>query len=1011
MMKKLLLSLLTLVAPLVVWAQTITVNGTVTENVFNEPVMGATVVETGTSNGVATDLDGRFTLTVPKGKTITISFVGYKTQVLQPQATMNVVLEENTELLDEMVVVGYQTVRKADLTGAVGVMDMKKPQSEGSPNMLNSLQGRISGVNVVTDPAPGGGSSSIQIRGMSNFNGNNSPLYIIDGVATTENLNSINPADIESLQILKDASSASIYGSRAANGVVIITTKKGKGDKLSVNVGYTASAQVVAKKHDMLSANEWGTAYYRAMTNSGQAAYNPYFTYDTHGNAYLNPSVNGYRLADTDWQDEVYRTAWTHNVNASVSNASDKGTMLFSGNYIKQDGVMERSTYDRYTVRLNSTYKISKYIEVGENLMLAKWNNNIGATGGDAGIPFNAMRQFPGLPVRQPDGSFSSPLQALSSDITNPVHELYNSRDNTNESWRIFGNAYLQLNPIEGLALKSSFGIDHIQFDNTGYGRPLEASGTASVSRTYGKGDTWTWTNTANYNHKWGEHTLTALLGTEAIGYHYDGFSAYRDQYAFLDKNYMTLGAGEGVQTNDGGKTSWGLFSLFGKADYNYADRYLASFTLRRDQSSRLGKHDNSGVFPAVSAAWRISSEPFFHANDVIDDIKLRLAWGQNGNSEIGNYATYSMYAYNKGNAAYDLNGTGTSTVAGVVLASSGNTNIKWETTTQTNIGLDMRFLGGSLGFSGDFYIKKTRDMLTQPPVLSVAGENAIQWQNTGDMRNVGIEATIDYRSPSYGDFSWEGSLNMAHYKNKVLKLNDQQKSIGGDIRLMEGQPMGVYYGYVVDGLFQNQTEVYNHATQQGAAPGRLKYRDLNGDGIINESDRCIIGDPSADFSMGLNLDLHWKQWTLSMFFTGEFGFDIYNMTKKQLHFFGYGNATSNRGSETLNAWTPTNTGASVPAIAFTDDNNEMRMSTYYIEDGSYFKMKYIKLSYSLPEKIRKKFFASNLNVFGQVENLFTITGYDGLDPEIAIGAYGSRTDNGPYPRSRTFTLGFNVTF
>lgn len=987
------------------------VSGTVIDD-LGEPLMAATVLETGTSNGVVTDMDGKFTLTMESAKhTLTISYVGYKTQVLKPQATMHIQMAEDN-VLNEMVVTGYTVQRKADLTGAVAVMDMKKPQSEGSPNMINSMQGRLPGVNIVTDPAPGGGSSSIQIRGMSNFNGNNSPLYIIDGVATTENLNSINPADIESLQVLKDASSASIYGSRAANGVIIITTKQGKGDRLAVNVGYTASAQTVAKTHSMLSANEWGTAYYRAMTNAGQSGYNPYFTYDAQGNAFLNPSVNGYKLADTDWQDEVYRTAWTHNVNASVSNSSEKGSVMFSGNYIKQNGVMEQSNYQRYTVRVNSTYKIGKYFNVGENLMVAKWNNNIGDTGSDAGVPYNTMRQFPGLPVYQSDGVFSSPLKVLNSDITNPLHALYNIRDNDNSSWRIFGNAYLEVKPwVKGLALKSNIGIDHIQFDNTGLGRKIEASDNSSVSRSYGHGDTWTWTNTATYNGEWGEHRLNLLFGTEAIGYTYDGFSAFRNGYSFEDKNYMTLGAGEGVQTNDGGKQAWGLFSLFGKADYNYADRYLASFTLRRDQSSRLGKKDNSGIFPAVSAAWRISKEKFFPQGGAIDDLKIRAAWGQNGNSEIGNYATYSMYAYNQGNAAYDLYGTGTSTVAGVILASSGNTDIKWETTTQTNIGLDARFFNGALGLSADFYIKKTTDMLTQPPVLSVAGENAVQWRNTGDMRNIGIEGTIDYRSPQYGDFSWEGSFNAAHYKNKVIKLNDQQTSIGGDIRLIEGQPMGVYYGYVVDGIFQTQEQVYNHATQQGAGVGRLIYRDIDGNGKINDNDRCIIGDPNPDLSLGLNLDFHWKSWTLSMFFTGEFGYDIFNSTKKQLDFFSYGNATTNRGKGTLNAWTPSNTGATIPALSVTDDNNEMRMSTYFIEDGSYFKMKYIKLAYALPESICKKFYSTGVNIFGQVENVFTITGYDGLDPEIATGAYGSRIDNGPYPRSRTFTLGVNVAF
>ncbi|MCR5695595.1 MAG: TonB-dependent receptor [Marinilabiliaceae bacterium] len=993
-----------------VTGQTIKATGVVRSQSDGQPLPGATIIETGTSKCVITDINGQFNIDVDANSTITVSFVGFENQTLQPSANMDIVLVDDI-VLDDIVVTGYQVQRKADLTGSVGVMDMKQALSEGTANMLNSLQGRIAGVNVVTDPAPGGSGSTIQVRGMSNFNGNNAPLYIIDGVATNENLSSLNLADIESMQVLKDASSASIYGSRAANGVVVITTKSGRGDKQKINISYTASMQTIANTFDLLNANEWGTAYYRAKSYSNQSAYNAWFTYDTDGNAYLNQNVGEYQLHDTDWQDAVYRTALTHNINASISNSTEKGTALLSGNYINQEGIMEESKYERFSARVNTTYDFGKYVGVGENLMLSKWRSNIGATGSDSGIPFNAMRQFPGMPVRQADGSFSSPLQILGSDILNPVHELYNSRDNENESWRIFGNAYLEIKPISELAIKTNIGIDHVQFDNTTYTRKIAQSDEASLSRAYGKGDTWTWTNTANYTKTWANNTLTALLGSEAISYKYDGFSAWRNQYTFEDKNYMTLGTGEGTQTNDGNKTSWGLFSIFGKIDYNYADRYLASVTMRRDQSSRLGATNNDGIFPAVSFAWRLTEEGFWTENNILNDLKLRVAWGQNGNSEIGNYATYSMYAFNKGNAAYDLYGTGSTTVAGVVLASSGNTNIKWETTSQTNIGVDAQLFDRTFGLTADFFIKKTTDMLTQPPVLSVAGENAVMWQNTGDMQNIGFELNLNYRSKEYGDFSWEATTNLSHFKNKIIKLNNQQNSIGGDIRLMKDQPMGVYYGYVADGLFQNQTEVYNHATQQGAAPGRIKYRDLNADGVINEADRCIIGDPNTDLSASLNLDFHYKQWTLSLFFNSDLGFDIYNATKKQLEFFSYGNATTNRGKCTLDAWTPTNTNASIPALSVTDDNNEMRMSTYYIEDGSYLKMKYAKIAYQLPLNYCQKIHASSLSIYGQVENIFTITNYSGLDPEIAFGTYGSRTDNAPYPRSRTFSIGINVAF
>ncbi len=533
------------------------------------------------------------------------------------------------------------------------------------------------------------------------------------------------------------------------------------------------------------------------------------------------------------------------------------------------------------------------------------------------------------------------------------------------------------------------------------------------MSRAYGQGETWTWTNTANYMFDVApDHHFNVLVGSEAIKYKYQDLSAWRNNYAFEDVNYMQINSGEGTQTNGGGTSEWALFSLFGKLDYNYADRYLFSATLRRDATSRLANDQNSGVFPAFSAAWRLSQEKFYPKNNVVSDIKIRAAWGQNGNSAVvSNYASYSTYAYDTGNGSYDLNGTNTSLVSGIKVASTGNRNLKWETTTQTNLGVDLYMLNNSLSLTFDYYWKKTKDMLTEPPVLSVAGENATKWMNTGDMKNTGWEVTLAYNSPQYGDWSWNGSLNLSQYKNEVVKLNDFVNTIGGDVRLMEGQPMGVYYGYVVDGIFQNETEVANHAVQQGKGVGRLKYRDIDGNGVINEADQCVIGDPNPDLAVGLNLSVKWKRLTLSTFLTGEFGFDIYNNTKRQLDFMSYGGNSTNRGKSILNAWSESNTSSSIPALTLSDNNNETRMSTYFVEDGSYMKMKFIKLSYDMPAKWLKSIGASALTIYGQMENVFTITGYSGLDPELPLGSYGARYDGGPYPRSHTFTLGVNLQF
>jgi TonB-linked SusC/RagA family outer membrane protein len=1012
MKKTILYALFMLLAVIGAQAQEITVSGTVLSGSDNEPLIGASVRAVATNAGTSTDIDGNFTIKVPQGSDLQVSYIGYEPQTLKAQPSMTITLKENSTSLDEIVVVGYTTQRKADLTGAVAVMNMKEPLSENSGNIMNSMAGKLPGVNVVPDAAPGG-TGSIRVRGMSTANSSNDPLYVIDGVPT-DNINCINPSDIETMQVLKDAASASIYGSRAANGVVIITTKQGKGDRLTINVNYAASAQTIAKRYKMLDANQWGVAYWAASANSNIKP--SHVLYGNGDVPVLQPFVDGnpnFPTTNTDWQDEVYQTAWTNNLTASISNNTEKGSVMFSLNYINQNGNIKDTFYERYSARINSRYDFNKYITVGENLMIARWTNRGMDVAGDRGIPFTAMSQHPALPVKGINGEWTLPLGLIASDLANPCQLIANAADNDLSSWRILGNAYLEVKPVEGLTLKSNIGIEHSQYFNVTLGRTVNPGDVNSVSSVYGQGDTWTWTNTANYNKTFGGvHHLNVLLGTEAIGYTFKDLSGSRQDFAFEDKDFMQVGAGTGVRNSGGGKTQWSVFSLFGKVDYNYADRYLASFTIRRDSNSRFAKDHRAGVFPAFSLAWRPTQEEFFPHNEILTDLKIRYSWGQNGNANIPSlYPAYSTYIFNTGNGAYDINGTNSSTTSGITLASTGNPELKWETTTQNNIGLDFQLLNGAINVSADYYIKKTKDMQTIPPALDVAGENAAVWLNTGDMKNNGWEVTVAYNSPQYGDFSWNGSVNISQYKNELVTLNSRQKFIGGDQRLIPGEPMGVYYGYVCDGIFQDATQVANHATQAGAAPGRLIYRDLNGDGVIDDNDRCIIGDPNPDLSLGLNLAFKYKAFTLDMFFAGDFGFDIQNHMKRQLLSMNYGNLATNRGAEILNAWTPTNTSSDIPALSLTDDNNEARFSTYYVENGSYMKMKYLKLSYSLPKNLIKRIGASNLDIYGQVENVFTMTKYKGLDPEILPGEYGARIDNGAYPRPRTFTIGLNLQF
>ena len=991
-------------------AQQKSISGIVSSSDSKEGLIGVTVMVKGASNGTVTDIDGKYSITVPGNDAVLVfTMLGMKKEEVKVgnNSTINIKLASDSQLMEEVVVTGYTSQKKADLTGAVSVVKVADMKDAPYANVLQALEGHAAGVQINTDGTPGGGATTITIRGVGTIN-DVTPLYIIDGVPTND-MSGINTNDIASLQVLKDASSSSIYGARAANGVIIITTKKGGNKPLSVEVNVSSGLQTVAKDFSVLNATQWGQVYWQAAKNTGLSPNVPAI-FASGATPVPLQYINGNQnvpFTNTDWQKAIYSSVWMQNYGVTLSNGNDKGNMMFSMNYVNQKGIMDYTYYKRYTARLNSAYNISKYVSIGENVMLSHWNNIGANTQSDRGEPYTAMRSNPAIPVRDLKGNFTNPLALTSSDIGNPVQMLYNARNNQNQNWRILGNTYIEIKPLAGLSIKSNLGIEHIQYFNHDMNLKMVSSDVNSVINSYGQGDTWTWTNTATYELKKGQNELNLLAGSEAINYGSGQFSAMRLNYAFQDPNYMVLDAGSGTQTNGGNQSDWSLFSLFGKADYNYNNTYLLSATIRRDASSRLGKTNNSGIFPAFSGAWRITEEPFMPKIDGLDYLKFRAGWGQTGNSSIGNYATYSNYAYNVGNGAYPLNGTNSSTT-GIIISGTGNTNLKWETTTQLNLGFDAAFFKNALNISFDYYNKRTTNMLTIPPTLSVLGENASTWMNTGTMSNKGYELVMDYNSKKTGDFSWGASFNLAHYKNELVALNSSVTETGGDQRNIVGQPIGVFYGYVADGIFKTADQVLNHATQPGAAPGRIMYRDLNHDGVINSLDQTVIGDPNPSLIMGLNLRVSYKNFTLSSLISSELGFNIYNTTKRELDFMTYDNVYDNRGTATLNAWTPTNTNASVPALSLLDNNNEMRTSTYFMEDGSYVQMKNLKLSYKfmLIPAIQKMGIKS-FDLFGQVDNVFTITKYSGLSPVISA----SGIDNGTYPIPRTFTIGLHANF
>ena len=1035
MKNKIFLSILALVVPLLTWSQTITVKGTVTENVFNEPVQGATVVETGTSNGVATDLDGNFTLTVSVKSTLTISFVGYKTQVLQPQATMNVMLEENSELLNEMVVTGYTMQRKADLTGAVSVVSVDEIAKQNENNPIKALQGRVPGMNIMADGSPSG-AATVRIRGIGTLN-NNDPLYIIDGVPTKAGMHELNGNDIESIQVLKDAASASIYGSRAANGVIIITTKRGKEGKVKINFDASVAIQTYAHKMDVLNAKEFGQVMWQGYVNDGLdpnqngLGYHYDWSYNQQGVPVLNGITMSKYLdaagttpaADTDWFDKTTRTGVIQQYNVSLSNGSERGSSFFSLGYYKNKGIIKMTDFERFSARMNSDYKLLKIgdrniVTVGENFTVNR-TSEVQAPGG---FLENVLQFNPSLPVRTVNGDYAGPVGGY-PDRENPLARLDRNSDNRYTYWRMFGDAYLNINPFKDFNIKTTFGLDYAQKQQRIFQYPITEGTVANpINGVEAKQEHWTkwmWNAIATYNFEVGKHRGDAMVGTELNREDDVWFSGKKYDYMILNPDYMWPNAGVGEAEAYGSGGGYTLVSFFGKVNYTYADRYLASLTIRRDGSSRFGKNKRYGTFPSVSAGWRISEEKFMEKTDWLDNLKLRASWGQTGNQEISNTARYTLYESNYGEAgfggqsygtSYDIAGTngGQTLPSGFKRNQLGNDDLKWETTTQTNLGFDFGLFRNALYGSFEWYYKKTKDILVEMPGIGVMGEGCSQWINAGEMVNKGVEFNMGYRG-NIGDFQYDFTGNIGTYRNKVTKLPETiaaRGTFGGNgVESVVGHPMGAQVGYVYDGIFKSQEEIDNHATQNGAGLGRIRWKDINSDGVINEKDQQWIYNPVPDFTWGLNIYLQYKNWDFTMFWQGVHGVDVISDLKRETDLWsGLNISNLNKGDRLLNAWSPTNMGSNIPAISTMDNNNEKRVSSYFVENGSYAKLRTIQLGYNFPKSICEKMHMERLRMYLSAQNLFTIKSksFTGVDPENA---------NFGYPIPLNVTFGLNVSF
>ncbi len=1012
----------------------------VVKDAKGEPIIGANVVVKGSTNGVVTDLDGKYELrNVPSNAVVQISYIGYLTQEFKAGelSTLDVKLLEDTQKLDEVVVVGYGVQKKKDLTGAVAVLKLDDVKTSPVSSVDEMMQGKLSGVNVMPDNMPGGG-VAVRIRGFSTVR-NNDPLYIIDGVPVENGINFLNPNDIESMQVLKDASSASIYGARAANGVVIISTKKGKQGKMTVNFDAYTGFQEAAKSLRMLNAQQYGDMLWTAMTNDGKTPAN-----DIYGNgttavipSYLDKAQT-IPSDDVDWVQEILRKAIVQSYNLSFSKADDTSSQLFSAGYFDQNGLMKYTGFRRLNGRFNSEWKLfNKHAIIGENISLSHdWG--VGATNNSAlsGMLYNAYKYMSIIPVYDNNGNFAgNPF----GDIENPLGSLYRNKDNNEHNTRIMGNAYIQISPIDGLTFKSNFGTDYKNYNLRDYSPKFSEinvlQALSTLTNTNSGRFNWVFTNTLNYLKSFGLNDVNVLLGTESLRNRYEYFTATRKGFAFDDENFHYLNAGgTSDQTNTGSMEQYSMTSYFGKIDYSFNNRYLAAFTLRRDGSSRLGKN-KWGNFPAVSLGWRISNEGFFHSN-LISDLKLRFGWGQNGNSDIPAYSTIDSYSSNQDYSNYPMDGSQSSVYTGYTQTRTSNPNLKWETTTQTNLGLDLGLLNNELLLTVDLFNKDTKDLLYARPLVStVGGTNATMWDNIGKMNNKGVEVEINYKKSLDKDFGINVGMNLSVIRNKMTELSNGVSYIGIPSTMLHsvnfdqeisrsavGHPIASFYVYKADGLFQSQQEIDSYVNSSGeklqpnAHPGDIRFVDMNGDGKIDGNDRSFVGSPHPDLTAGLTLGFNYKNFDFSAFFSGSFGNDVYNLTKYLGEFFNQ--SQYNKNSTILNAWTPTHTNTSVPRVTQDDPNNNIRPSSYYIENGSYVRLKNLKVGYQLPKNILSLLNVQNAYLYLQATNLFTITSYDGIDPEVGLQSYTSSSrnldmgiDRGIYPLSRSYTFGVNVAF
>lgn len=1048
-------------------AQKVPVSGTVSDQ--TGPVIGASVIEKGTTNGTMTDNDGHFTLTVSKGAVIEISSIGYKTQEITVGAQTNftVTLSEDNEFLDEVVVVGYGSMKKSDLAGAS--VSMKESDLKGSiiSSLDQSLQGRAAGVTAVTTSGAPGSSSSIRVRGQATINANAEPLYVIDGVivqgggntgadfglgdalgngkvSTISPLSTINPADIVSMDILKDASATAIYGAQGANGVVLITTKHGKSGEAKFSYDGMVAMSRQAVRLNMMNLREYAQ-YYNEMIEEGDIGEtNPY---------YATPSLLG---KGTNWQDEIFRTAWQHQHQLSAQGGSDKVQYYVSGSYMDQQGTIIGSNFNRFSVRTNLDAQLKKWLKLGVNATYAITNDNLKLADSNEGLIYYSLTTIPDIPVYDVNGNYSSTIREGYTS-PNPV-ALAMMDEILLKRKKLSGNIYAELTPIKHITWRTELGFDMGESDANRYKPMIDLGGwvRSQNSISYQKNSNYFWQlkNYLTYANQWGKHSITAMVGQECWESRWNNLSGSNTDLPSDEVHNVALATGTPSISSGFGSSS--MASFFTRETYNYGDRYLGTYTYRYDGSSNFGPKNRWAGFHSVALAWRFSNEKFFEpVKKVIDNGKLRLGWGQTGNSSIGSYAWGA--AITRMPSALGM---------GFRPSNIPNTSIRWESQEQYNVGLDLGFFNGRLNLTVDAYYKKSDDMLMSmqlPSYMGTQGNGSSKLNapkgNYGSIENKGLEITLDAHPVQLKNFSWDSNFQISFNKNKLLSLSDTENAtlVGygqwGDVVCVSeiGKPLYNFYGYKVEGVYKDLDDIQNSAKpakypsdgvfSRGNTVwvGDIKYKDVDENGIIDERDRTDIGSPLPKFTFGWTNTFRYKNLDLSIFLNGSYGNKVMNYNSLTLTHMNstwtnqLQSVVSKRAR--LEPIDPTivyadgskwfdhidnvrvkNPGTKIPHTSINDPNDNDRISDRYVEDGSFLRIKNITLGYTFPKALLNKAKIENLRVYVNIQNLYTFTKYTGYDPEVGASTQDSTgltygLDNGRYPSPAMYSFGLNITF